>query len=321
MSSYDPALRLYLSQIGQFPLLRPEQEIELSRQVAAMLELKAREAEGYELTAPEHRIVKRGARAKSKFMEANLRLVVEIAKKYKTGRRTLEMLDLIQEGNIGLSRAVEKFEPEKGYKFSTYAYWWIRQSIQHSIQWQDFLIRMPLPIHNQIMKISRAREELTKTLARDPKPQEIAQHLGIETEVLTEAIRRSRFVASLDEQIPGGDGTGTRADMLADPDEPSPDERLAAIDDEHSLERLAEIVEQQLDHRAREVLLARRGGDRPEPWTEIQARTGLPAEALRRIETAAMERCRRLLRNRPNASANHLLDCGGALAQLSLFNL
>lgn len=320
MSSYDPALRLYLGQIGRFPLLRPEQEIELSRQVAAMLALKARESEGYELTAPEQRIVKKGMRARNKFMEANLRLVVEVAKKYKSGRRSLEMLDLIQDGNLGLARAVDKFEPEKGYKFSTYAYWWIRQSIQHAIQWQDFLIRMPLPIHNQIMKIGRAREELTKTLSRDPRPDEIAAHLEIETSVLIEAIRRSRFVTSLDEQIPGGDGSGTRCDLLSDPDQLSQDEQLAALDDEASLERLGKIIDHELDDRSRTVLLARRGSDRPEPWTEIQARTGLPAEALRRIETAALSRCRRLLRNRPTAQPAQMPALTGPLAQLSFLD-
>lgn len=318
----DPALRLYLNQLGRFPLLRPEQEIELSRKVSAMLELRERERGGETLTPEQQRTVKRGTKAKQRFMEANLRLVVEIAKKYKSRRRALELLDLIQEGNIGLARAVEKFDPTKGYKFSTYAYWWIRQAIQRSIQWDDFLVRLPLPIHNQLIKIGRAQEDLAKELGREPAAAEVAQRLGVDLAVLTEAIRRTRFVASLDEPLQTSDGSGgTYADLLADPEALSAAEQLADLSDRHDAERLEGILERQVDPQARDVLLSRHG-DRAEPWHEIEARTGLNRAALQRIEAAALNRCRRLMRGLPvAASAAPQASIAWPMNQISLFDL
>jgi RNA polymerase primary sigma factor len=298
----DPSLRNYLSQLGRYPLLRPEQEIELSRKIWAMTELTEREAAGDTITVEQRRTIRRGVRAKQRFMESNLRLVVNIAKKYQSRRRTLELLDLIQEGNIGLARAVEKFDPTKGYKFSTYAYWWIRQSIQHSIQWNDFIIRLPLPIHNQLIKISKAQEALSAQLGREPSAVEVAKKLGIDVKVLTDAIRRTRYVGSLDEQMPGIDGNGaTYGEMLADPAAMSADEHLDWLSDQHDHSRLSELLSDQVDPQAREVLLSRHG-DRTEPWSEMEQRTGLSRSALKGVETRALARCRRLMAGLPVAA-------------------
>jgi len=298
----DSSLRSYLSQIGRFPLLRPEQEIELSRKVSAMMELLEREAAGDEITPEQRRTMKRGARAKQRFVEANLRLVVDIAKKYQSRRRTLELLDLIQEGNIGLSRAVEKFDATKGYKFSTYAYWWIRQSIQRSIQWDDFVVRLPLPIHNQLIKIGKAQEALAHELGREATAAEVAKRLGVDIQVLTEAIRRTRYVGSLDEQVPGGDGNGSYGDLIADPDARSASEHLDWLSDQHDIDRLADVLSDHVDPQARDVLLSRHG-ERVESWSVIEQRTGLSRAALQRIEARALQRCRRLMTGLPVAAA------------------
>ena len=315
----DPSLRNYLSQLGRYPLLRPEQEIDLSRKVSAMIELLEREAAGEEITPDQRRTIKRGARAKQRFMEANLRLVVDIAKKYQSRRRTLELLDLIQEGNIGLARAVEKFDATKGYKFSTYAYWWIRQAIQHSIQWQDFIVRLPLPIHNQLIKIGKAQEALCQELGREPSAIEVAKRLGVDIKVLNEAVRRTRYVGSLDEQMPGGDGNGTYGDLLADPAAMTAAEHLDWLSDQHDVDRLSDFLTEHIDPQARDVLLSRHGA-RSEPWVEIENRTGLGRATLQRIEARALNRCRRLMAGLPVAAAIPTAASNNQ-EQVSLFDL
>lgn len=317
----DPALRSYLNQLGRYPLLRPEQEIELSRKVAIMIELMQRQSAGDSLTSDELRSIRRGAKAKQRFMEANLRLVVGVAKKYQSRRRTLELLDLIQEGNIGLARAVEKFDPTKGYKFSTYAYWWIRQSIQRAIQWDDFIVRLPLPIHNQLIKISRAQEALTQELGREPTAVEVAGRLGVDLKVLTEAIRRTRYVGSLDEPLPGGESDCTYGDMLADPKALSAAESLDALSDQCDAERLESILSESIANEARDVLLSRHA-DKAEPWSEITRRTGMSRDVLQRIEARALSRCRRLMRGLPVAAAAPVASTSArTMEQVSLFDL
>ena len=298
MMQSNSALRSYLQQIGEFPLLRPEQEIELSREISTMLELVKRKSDGEELTPKQLRAIKRGTRAKQKFVQSNLRLVVGVAKRYQRQRRTMELLDLIQEGSIGLSRAVEKFDPTRGYKFSTYAYFWIRQEIQHAIQWYDFSVRLPLPIHNKLIGISKTRQLLAQELGREPSSAEVAKHLNVDVTALTEAIRLTQYVGSLDEQIPGGDGGGCLGDLIADPTAMSADEHLDWLSDQHEIDRLEGFLADRIDPQAREVLLGRYG-DKVEPWSEIEGRTGLSRATLQAIEFRARNRLRRLMAGLP----------------------
>jgi RNA polymerase primary sigma factor len=324
MMQSNSALRDYLKQIGRYPLLTTEQEIELSRKISIMLELVERESEGEEITAEQRRSIRLGVRAKQKFIQSNLRLVVGIAKTYQPHRRTLELLDLIQEGTFGLSRAVEKFDPTRGYKFSTYAYPWIRQAIQHAIHWHDFNVRLPLPIHNQLIKISKAQQLLAQTLGREPSSAEVAKHLDVDLSVLTQAIRRTRYVGSLDEQIPGGDGGGCLGDLIADPTAMSADEHLDWLSDQHEIDRLEGFLADRIDPQAREVLLGRHG-DMVEPWSEIEERTGLSRATLQAIELRARNRLRRLMAGLPvsatTATAATTTQNGQGGKQVSLFDM
>ena len=322
MMQSNSTLRNYLRQLSEFPLLRPEQEIELSRKISAMLELVKRETDGEEMTPEQRRTIKRGIKAKQRFIESNLRLVVGIAKTYQPHRRTLELLDLIQEGSFGLSRAVEKFDPTRGYKFSTYAYPWIRQAIQHAIHWHDFSVRLPLPIHNQLIKISKAQQFLAQTLGREPSSVEVAKHLDVDIAVLTEAIRRTRYVGSLDEQIPGVDGGGCLGDLIADPAALSASEHLDQLSDQHEIDRMDGFLADRIDPQAREVLLSRHG-ERVQPWSEIEGRTGLSRATLQAIDVRARNRLRRLMTGLPVSAtaAQGTAKSGQGGEQVSLFDM
>lgn len=317
----DPALRAYLDSLSRYPLLTAEQEIELGRQVIYLQDLQAIDNP----TPEQRRAIKRGKRARERFIQANLRLVVDIAKRYRQHRRSLELIDLIQEGNIGLARAVEKFDPSKGYKFSTYAYWWIRQAIQHAIQWSDFIVRLPLPIHNRLIKLSRAREELFRELGRNPTLAEIAERLGIEMNVLLDAIRRTQYTTSLDEPVGADDSEGglTRGDYIQDPNGATPDELLDAIYASHQAEQLTEIVQSsELSPITREVLLARHGSDQPERWADLQERLGISRVRLQEIEQRGLRRCRLLLtRHSTSPVTSDAIPTPAAVEQANLFDI
>lgn len=283
------ALSDYLNRIGRYQLLKPEEEIQLGRCVQAMIEAKSGE-QGE--TEENRKIIKRGQVARRRFVEANLGLVVSIARKYQRNRHTLELLDLIQEGNIGLHRAVDKYDPARGYKFSTYAYWWIRHFIQEAILQKDLLLRLPSDVHDQIIKLWSARQRLHADLGRPATFSELAADLGADPETLLTAIRRSQAIARLDEPAGEAFGEVTRGALLPDASQPTLDEALERAGDELSMEAVAAAMNSRLDQRSREILEARYC-DQPQSWKSLTARYGLPKRRLQAIESRTLN-CLRL---------------------------
>lgn len=200
----------YLQQIGRIKLLTKEEEVKLGRQVQEMIRLESLRpspcfsneqwAIAVSLTPDElQKAIALGMRAKKRMVEANLRLVCSIAKKYAS--RGVDMQDLVQEGNLGLHRAAEKFDPTKGYKFSTYAHWWIRQALTRSIASQSRTIRIPVHITEKLNKAKKARRELTQELGRSPSMDEVAVRLGTTSKQLQELLLRTQRPYSLDAPI------------------------------------------------------------------------------------------------------------------------
>ena len=177
----------YLTTIGREPLLTPAEEIELGNQVQTMMRLVEEERDDY--STHERKIIKIGRRSKERMMRANLRLVVSVAKKYQG--KGLELLDLIQEGSLGLERAVEKFDPTRGYKFSTYAFWWIRQSMTRAIACQSRTIRLPVHLSERLTTIRKVSLELAHKLGAMPSRQEIADAIAMPLEELDSLLRQS----------------------------------------------------------------------------------------------------------------------------------
>ena len=297
-------VRTYLHEIGRVPLLTHEQEIVYGKQVQKMMPLieqRDRLAENLgrepsliewmnsvKLNAEEfNRILQFGNRAKKKMIEANLRLVVAIAKKYQ--KRNMEFLDLIQEGSLGLERGVEKFDPTKGYKFSTYAYWWIRQAITRAIAQQSRTIRLPIHITEKLNKIKKTQRELAQTLGRNATPAEIAQILEIEPSQIREYLSMARQPISLDVRV--GDNQDTELSELLEDDGISPDLYITQElmrQDLHSL--LSELTPQQ-----QTVLTLRFGLDDGKELSlaKIGQRLNISRERVRQLEHQALAHLRR----------------------------
>ena len=288
-------VRAYLKEIGKVALLNAEQEVELAKRIEAGLFAaeKIRQADAGEI-----KIDKRvradlsilaldGKRAKDHLLEANLRLVVSVAKKY-TGRG-MAFLDLIQEGNLGLVRAVEKFDYTKGYKFSTYAMWWIRQAITRALADQARTIRLPVHLVEQVNKMTRIQRHLLQTLGREPTPDELAQELDTTPEKIVEMQRYARDPISLDQTV-GDDGDSQFGDFIEDADAPVAEEAVAF----GLLREQLTAVLATLPEREATVVRMRHGlvDGTPRTLDEIGKRLGLTRERIRQIEKATMAKLR-----------------------------
>jgi RNA polymerase primary sigma factor len=212
----ESALDLYLNSLERYPLLTPAEEIELGRLVQRGQALQQLDRP---LTKAEKVLVKRALRAKRRFIEANMRLVVFIAKKYYKRVTHLDMLDLIQEGTLGLVRGVEKFDPARGYKFSTYAYWWIRQSLTRTITTQEYLIKRPTTVGELAQKVPKTAQRLMTELGRNPTTPELAAALEVRVEELETFMQRGQQIMSLDCSRPDSSGNmmSQLGDLIADP--------------------------------------------------------------------------------------------------------
>ena len=297
-------VRTYLHEIGRVPLLTHEQEIVYGKQVQRMMTLLTEKeeledrldtklslkewAKNAQLSEIElNRIVKQGQRAKKKMIEANLRLVVAIAKKYQ--KRNMEFLDLIQEGSLGLERGVEKFDPTRGYKFSTYAYWWIRQAITRAIAQQARTIRLPIHITEKLNKIKKTQRELAQKLGRSAEVGEIARELDLKPEQIREYLSIARQPISLDVRV--GDNQDTELSELLEDDGISPDRyatQQLLRNDLYNL--MADLSPQQ-----QEVISLRFGLEDGKELSlaKIGQRMGISRERVRQLEHQALAHLRR----------------------------
>ena len=284
----SPSFQTYLNEIARYPLLTVDQEIQYGRRIAKMRELQQLERT---LTDAEQRLVRSGQRARERFMQCNLQLVVHVAKKYENRRRkSLEIMDLIQEGNIGLARAVELFDSSRGYKFSTYAYWWIKQGIQRALSQSDAMIRLPTGLHDLLAKIARTTSDLGQRIGRTPTLIEIAEHIGVDINVIYDALRRSHAVHSLD-AISAASETLSLIDMIADP------KSLIDMDElsiSHQAQEMLGLIDKYLDDRSKFVIRSRRLQE-PMTWAEIAAKLGVAPSRVQQIERMALLRLRMML--------------------------
>ncbi len=262
----DDSVRLYLREIGKIPLLTAEQELALAQ-----------------------RVVAGEKRAKDQMAEANMRLVVSIAKRYVG--RGLDLLDLIQEGNTGLLRAVEKFDPDKGFKFSTYATWWIRQAITRAIADQARTIRIPVHMVETINKLLRTQRRLTQELNREPSNEEIAQAMEIEVEKVEHIMKIKQDISSLDASVRDDEEDSVLADFIEDEDTVSPEESATgSLLKEHVKEMLSSLTE-----REQKILKLRFGLEDGKSHTleEVGQEFSVTRERIRQIEAKALAKLRK----------------------------
>jgi RNA polymerase primary sigma factor len=274
----------FLKSIGREPLLTAAEEIELGNKIQKMNTMT--ESAEEELNDQERKTIEEGKSAKERMIKANLRLVVSIAKKYQG--KGMELLDLIQEGSIGLERAVEKFDPTRGYKFSTYAFWWIRQSMTRAIAVQSRSIRLPLHLSERLAHVKKATQILSHKTGSIPSRMEIAEEMGLTIDELDAILRQSLTVSSLDEPTQSSDGKNSLVDLIADSRNEEPLDRLEqGIYKEQLRQWLGQLSEQE-----KGVIIQRFGleDDRPYTLSEIGRMMDISRERVRQIELKALRK-------------------------------
>ena len=287
----DDPVRMYLQEIGQVPLLTGPQEVTLAKAMesgdAAIRQLDCR---AYETRQEEFQLrvaVERGNDARQHLIQANLRLVVSIAKKYTS--YGLTMMDLVQEGNIGLMRAVEKFDYTKGHKFSTYATWWIRQAITRAIADQSRTIRLPVHMGEAISQVKRASHKLQQAMQREPTPEEIAVSMGVNASKVRRTLEASMHPLSLEMPV-GQEGEGRMGDFIED-------DRISAPAEAATATMLREQIEEvllKLPERERKIIQLRYGlkDGRYRTLEEVGVEFGITRERIRQIEAVALRKLR-----------------------------
>jgi RNA polymerase primary sigma factor len=297
-SAMGDSVHTYLKSIGRTSLLTAEQEVNLAKRIEAGLFAEHKLATERDLDAAYRRdledVAEDGRRAKAHMLEANLRLVVSVAKKYSD--RGLSLLDVVQEGNLGLIRAVEKFDYTKGYKFSTYAMWWIRQAIQRGFADSARTIRLPVHVLEMLSKLSRVERDMHQRLGREPTPEELAVELDRTPDQIEELLRTSRQPISLDSTI-GEDGETSIGDLIEDVDAPEAselvDRQLMADQLRHALDGLTQ---------REATIMAMRFGlydGNPHTLDEIGRALGLTRERIRQLEKQSLSKLRHPSRAQP----------------------
>jgi RNA polymerase primary sigma factor len=292
------SVHTYLKSIGRTSLLTAEQEVDLAKRIEAGLFAEHKLDTDPDLS-PESRhdlelVAEDGRRAKAHMLEANLRLVVSVAKKYSD--RGLSLLDVVQEGNLGLIRAVEKFDYTKGYKFSTYAMWWIRQAIQRGFADSARTIRLPVHVLEMLSKLSRVERDMHQRLGREPTPEELAVELDRTPDQIEELLRTSRQPISLDSTI-GEDGETSIGDLIEDVDAPEASE---LVDRQLMAEQLRSALDALTPREA--TIMAMRFGlydGNPHTLDEIGRALGLTRERIRQLEKQSLSKLRHPSRAQP----------------------
>lgn len=280
----------YLASIGRIPLLTPAEEIELGNQVQTMMALRSR---GDDAAGPvEKRALRVGRRAKQRMMKANLRLVVSIAKRYQG--KGMDLLDLVQEGSLGLERAVEKFDPSRGYKFSTYAFWWIRQSMTRSIACQSRTIRLPVHLSERLSAINKVTMDLAHKHGAMPSRVEIAQALDMPTEELDGLLQQALTTSSLDAPVNSDDSSSSLSELIADQDAVEP---LDVMERRMQCEQIDRWLSHLSDQES-QVLKLRFGLDGGQRYTlaDIGHTLDVSRERVRQVELKALRKLRSLTR-------------------------